>query len=40
VRSRRTPAANCEFGLQVVRVIAAALESLKAHGQAVKVPTT
>jgi predicted dehydrogenase len=40
VRSRRTPAANCEFGLQVVRVIAAALASLKAHGQAVKVPTT
>ena len=38
IRSRRTPAASCEFGLAVVRVLAAAVESLRAHGQAVAIP--
>lgn len=38
LRSRRTPAASCEFGLAVVRVLQAAHESLGNDGRAVKVP--
>lgn len=37
VRARRTPAASCEFGLDVVRVLEAAHASLNADGRAVKV---
>ena len=39
IRSRRTPAASAEFGLEVVRVLAAARESLAQGGCSVKVPT-
>lgn len=35
IRSRRLPAADGAFGLGVVRVVEAAMESLKANGQAV-----
>lgn len=38
VRSGRTPAASCQFGLEVVRVIEAAMESMKNQGRAVPVP--
>lgn len=37
VRSRRTPVANCEFGLSVVRVLEAARTSLQQDGKTVKV---
>jgi predicted dehydrogenase len=37
LRAKRTPAASCEFGLEVVRVLEAAGESLKHQGRAVKV---
>ncbi|MDD2762945.1 MAG: Gfo/Idh/MocA family oxidoreductase [Opitutaceae bacterium] len=37
VRTRRTPAADGTFGLNVVRVLEAARESLRNHSQAVKV---
>ncbi|HUR59320.1 MAG TPA: Gfo/Idh/MocA family oxidoreductase [Opitutaceae bacterium] len=38
VRAKRTPAASCEFGLSVVRVLEAAHASLADAGRAVKVP--
>ena len=39
IRGRRTPAASGEFGLGVVRVLEAAMESVRNHGRAVAVPT-
>lgn len=38
VRSRRNPAASGAFGLDVVRVLEAAMESVRSHGRAVAVP--
>lgn len=38
IRSRRTPAADCHFGLGVVRVLEAAHESLRSNGRLVEVP--
>jgi predicted dehydrogenase len=38
IRGRRTPAASGEFGLEVVRVIEAAMESVRNRGRAVAVP--
>jgi predicted dehydrogenase len=38
VRARRTPPSDARFGLAVVQVMEAALESLANHGRAVKVP--
>jgi predicted dehydrogenase len=37
VRARRSPAANCEFGLGVVRVLEAAHASVREHGSTIKV---
>lgn len=37
IRTRKTPAANCEFGLSVVRVLEAALASLRQDGRTVKI---
>lgn len=37
VRNRRAPTADCEFGLNVVRVLEAAIESLRQDGRRVKV---
>ena len=38
IRSRRPPAASGEFGLEVVRVIEAAMESVRQRGHPVAVP--
>ena len=38
LRSRRPPTASAEFGLEVVRVLEAAMESVRHHGRSVAVP--
>jgi hypothetical protein len=40
VRMRRAPAANGDFAVGVVRVLEAALESLRQEGRAIKIATS